>query len=352
MSTTNPRDHRGVPATLLGMSYHSWTRTQIQVILDHYQWQYDKITHSKQNLMHELDLLIQEHDLNIHDRRDILNALKRHDPLPQRKPRVRRVPHPALPDRKAIARRERAPNRAQTRATSQLTVAATTPATLQAPGDTTFTEPSHKFASAWPKDCVVCFETLNPQTIPERRITSSCSHEPDVCRSCLAESIATQLDSKVWDHIDCPTCGQRLGFEDVKAFADHEVFGRLEPLYISDSQSSDLFNRYDNYLLQSCLSGGQFQRCRHPHCQSGQQCFPEQDSYMICVACRGRTCINCDIIWHPSETCASVAARRAEAQGAEEVAAMQYLTTKVKLCPRCNVRGEKVDGCDHMECKS
>ena len=72
---------------------------------------------------------------------------------------------------------------------------------------------------------------------------------------------------------------------------------------------------------------------------------------MICVACGGRTCITCDIIWHPSETCADVVANRAKARGAEEAAATQYLTTKVKICPQCNVRGEKVSGCDHMTCK-
>ena len=73
---------------------------------------------------------------------------------------------------------------------------------------------------------------------------------------------------------------------------------------------------------------------------------------MICVVCRGRTCITCDIIWHPSETCADIAARRAEAQGVEEAATTQYLTTNVKLCPQCNVRGEKISGCDHITCKS
>ena len=73
---------------------------------------------------------------------------------------------------------------------------------------------------------------------------------------------------------------------------------------------------------------------------------------MICVACGGRTCVTCDIIWHSSETCADVAARRAKGRGAEEAAAAEYLTTNVKLCPRCDIRGEKVSGCDHITCKS
>ena len=229
MSITDRHSRLGVPTILLGMSYRSWTGTQIQTILDHYQWRYGTITRTKQNLMHELDLLVQEYDLDIQDRRDILDAVRRDEPPPERKPRVRGVPHLPLPDRKAVARRKSARNQAKTRTTSQPAVAATTPATLQAPGNTAFTDSTPNVPSALPKDCVVCFETLNPQTIPQRRITSSCSHEPDICTSCLAMSIATQLDSKVWDHIDCPSCGQRLDFQDVKAFADHEVFGRSEP---------------------------------------------------------------------------------------------------------------------------
>ena len=72
---------------------------------------------------------------------------------------------------------------------------------------------------------------------------------------------------------------------------------------------------------------------------------------MICVECKGRTCITCDTIWHPSETCQEIAARRAEAREAEAAATTKYLTENVKVCPRCNVPGEKVSGCDHMTCK-
>ena len=55
--------------------------------------------------------------------------------------------------------------------------------------------------------------------------------------------------------------------------------------------------------------------------------------------------------WHPEVSCADMAARRAEAKGAEEAAAAKYLARKSKLCPNCKVRGMKVKGCDHMTCE-
>ena len=204
MSTTEKYRRLGVPTTLLGLNQRAWRMPGIRLILDHYKWKYEAITPTKLNFMHQLHLLVQEYDLGSQDRWEILNAHENGVKLPRRKPRVRRVPHPALPDSKAIGRRQIARNQAKVR-------------------------PAPKVANALPRDCVVCFETLDPQNTPKRKITPLCNHEPNVCKSCLTTSISTQFNSKVWDQIDCPTCSQRLGFQDVKTFADSVVFGRSEP---------------------------------------------------------------------------------------------------------------------------
>lgn len=208
MSTTEQYRRLGIPTRLLGLSHGSWTIGNIRLILNHYKQKCDKIIPTKLNLMHELHLLVQEYDLEIKDRMEILNASKRGEPLPRRKPKVRKVPHPTFPKRKDLAR---ARNQAQAKTASQVI--------------------GPNVADLTSRDCAVCFETLNPQNTPKQKTTSSCNHEMDVCISCLTTSISTQLDNKVWDHIDCPTCAQRLEFQDVKAFADPVAFGRLDSSY-------------------------------------------------------------------------------------------------------------------------
>ena len=216
----------GVPTTLLGLNQKAWRRTGIRLILDHYKWKYEAITQTKINLMHELHLLVQEYDLDKTDRNQIFNAHKSGVPLPRPKPRVRSVPHPAFPDSKATARRHVSRNQAKAKAESKPARVTTLAASSQARKDAILETPRPEGTNALPRDCVVCFETLNPQNTPKRKITSLCNHEPDVCKYCLTTSISTQFDSRVWDQIDCPTCGQRLDFHDVKAFADSSTFQR------------------------------------------------------------------------------------------------------------------------------
>ena len=109
--------------------------------------------------------------------------------------------------------------------------------------------------------------------------------------------------------------------------------------------------RYDKHSLEACLEGGEFRRCRHEGCQSGQQCFPDEDSFMICRECHGLTCISCDVVWHPNESCAKVRTRRNASRNAEEQASQVWLETKAKRCPTCEIPCEKRSGCNHMTCK-
>lgn len=218
MSTTEQYRLLGIPTTLLGLGHRSWTKGHIRLVLDHYRWNYEAIAETKLNLMHELDLLVQEYDLRPADRKSILNASKKGKP-PRRRPRVRRVPHPTFPPVEVVGRKR--PSRGQPKA-------GTKKAAPKACKDSVITAPTPEVVDDLPRDCVVCFETLTAQNTPERKITLSCDHEPDVCMICLSTSISTQLTSKVWDQINCPTCGERLEHQDVKEFGDSATFGRLE----------------------------------------------------------------------------------------------------------------------------
>ena len=215
MSTTEQYGLLG-PNTLLGLGYRSWTKSDIRLVLDHYRWDYQAITESKPNLMHELDLLVQEYDLGPADRKSILNG--KNGKTPQRRPRVRRVSHPTIPPVEVVGRRHS--SRVQTKARTKT-------AARKARKNSVTTAPTPDVVNL-PRDCVVCFENLTVENTPKRNITTSCTHEPDVCTACLSTSISTQFTGKVWDQIDCPTCGERLGYQDVQEFGDSKVFGRLK----------------------------------------------------------------------------------------------------------------------------
>ena len=75
-------------------------------------------------------------------------------------------------------------------------------------------------------ECMACLETLTAVVTPTRRITEACNHDPLICLNCLAQSISSQIDSKIWSQIDCPTCKARLNYDDIKAFATDPVFQR------------------------------------------------------------------------------------------------------------------------------
>lgn len=178
------------PAPLLGASWKNWKIADLRLIIGHYRDTMPNVT-LKINLMHELNLIIQEYGLQESDRDLILRARELGFPPPVRKPRVGSTP-PAQDNYAATAPLEDAP------------------------------------AADEGQKCNVCYETLNSGNTPTRLPTLACTHGSDTCTSCLQLSISAQFSGKTWDHINCPSCNIRLTAEDVIRSADRDVANRCE----------------------------------------------------------------------------------------------------------------------------
>jgi hypothetical protein len=79
-------------------------------------------------------------------------------------------------------------------------------------------------------DCCVCMESLNAENFPEQKITALCSHEPTVCRTCLTQSLDSQIPDVAWDQVRCPECPETLPYDVVKDWASPEAFERYQGL--------------------------------------------------------------------------------------------------------------------------
>ncbi len=66
----------------------------------------------------------------------------------------------------------------------------------------------------------MCCEIRSAGLFPSWSITKSCQHPPTTCLECVAVSIQSDLDNKLWNDIGCPECGERLEYDDVHKYAD------------------------------------------------------------------------------------------------------------------------------------
>lgn len=178
--------------------------------------------------MRRLNRLVHDYDLDRFDRLGILSAYARGDALPPRKPKISTVTSVSavketfsvknVPSVKRVPDVKRVP-----RVTKVASVKKKKVASVKKVSSVKKVARVTKVSGF---DCIVCLEALEITAFPKRKTTAACSHKPDVCLQCLSNSIATQFTDKMWDQIDCPSCGQRLEFIDVKAFANSAVFER------------------------------------------------------------------------------------------------------------------------------
>lgn len=76
------------------------------------------------------------------------------------------------------------------------------------------------------QECPICNEQRRLALYPERRITQACEHEPEICLSCIKQSISAQMTSVTWDQLACPLCPALLSHGDMKAWAENNDFDR------------------------------------------------------------------------------------------------------------------------------
>ena len=77
-------------------------------------------------------------------------------------------------------------------------------------------------------DCSVCMESLDATAFPQTKITELCNHNPTVCRSCLSQSLDSQIPDVAWDQVRCPECPETLPYGRVKVWASAEAFERYQ----------------------------------------------------------------------------------------------------------------------------
>jgi hypothetical protein len=87
------------------------------------------------------------------------------------------------------------------------------------------------FGRSTTMDCVVCMESLEPESFPTHKTTPSCAHSTTTCTSCLIQAIESQIPDVAWDQIKCPECPELLDFASVKQVVSPEAFERYGKLF-------------------------------------------------------------------------------------------------------------------------
>lgn len=73
------------------------------------------------------------------------------------------------------------------------------------------------------RECIVCANTKVVTEFPGASVTTTCTHPPATCLECVAMSIKSDLNSKLWNEIRCPECREPMQYDDVQRYADPET---------------------------------------------------------------------------------------------------------------------------------
>lgn len=203
-------------------------------------------------------------------------------------------------------------------------------------------------------ECKVCFmEKLGANCLE----FWPCHHV--YCKECMASFFSVQISEGNIKFLKCP---------------EDKCDSEANPKQVQEVVPADLYNRWDEMLLNSTLSSlGDIQPCPRLHCQ-----YPVtiEEGQGQCPSCKFVFCGICRFGWHGIEPCRlkhseSKKIMEIYINGTEdqkklledqygkkylcslrdEYLSLNYLEENSKRCPKCRAKIEKMDGCNKMTCQ-
>lgn len=192
------------------------------------------------------------------------------------------------------------------------------------------TTPSTPNEVVTPSSCPICL-----CDVEDGYRLESCNHE--FCRSCLVEQCEAAIKNPANSFpIRCAHegCGALILVADFKSLL---VADKVEELFRASLGS---------FVASSC---GKYRFCPSPDCPSVYQVTDDGRPF-TCGACSVETCSGCHLEYHPFLSCE----RYKEFKRDPDLSLKEWMKGKeegVRHCPVCMFTIEKVDGCNHIECR-
>ncbi|CAN4106751.1 unnamed protein product [Withania somnifera] len=163
-----------------------------------------------------------------------------------------------------------------------------------------------------------------------------CTH--NFCRSCLLEQCESAIRSREGFPLSCTHkgCGAHILVSDLRSL-------------LSSDKLEELFRASLGAFVTA--SGGLYRFCPSPDCPSVYQVAESGDAGapFFCGACFVETCTSCHLEYHPYISCEKYKVFKDD----PDFSLKEWAKGKenVKKCPVCGFTIEKVDGCNHIECR-
>lgn len=180
--------------------------------------------------------------------------------------------------------------------------------------------------------CPICLCDIED----DRFELEACGHH--FCRQCLVE----QFESAIKNQGRFPVCCAKQKCESPILLADMRTL-------LSSEKLEELFRASLGAYVAS--SDGAYRFCPSPDCPSVYRvASPDMSGEpFMCGACYSETCNRCHLEYHPFLSCEQYRVFKED----PDLSLTEWRKDKenVKNCPVCGYTIEKMDGCNHVECR-